>query len=64
MIPRRSSLSSGRCPSVWRCTKRGDRRVTVVIDLSPVHDASGLARLLGVVPGGSKRAFKTQLAQA
>ena len=49
---------------MWRCTKRGDRRVTVVIDLSPVHDASGLARLLGVVPGGSKRAFKTQLAQA
>lgn len=24
-----------------------------------VHDASGLARLLGVAPGGSKRVFKT-----
>jgi len=43
---------------VWRCTKRRDRCFTVVIDLNPVHKASGLARLPGVAPGGSKRAFK------
>ena len=47
---------------VWRHTRRGDRYVTVVIDLTPVRDRSGPARLLDVVPGRSKKVFKTWLA--
>ena len=31
---------------VWRHTKRGDRYVTVIIDLTPVRDGRGPARLL------------------
>jgi transposase family protein len=34
----------------------------VIIDLTPVRDASGPARLLNVVEGRSKKAFKTWLA--
>ena len=48
---------------VWRHTRRGDRYVTVVIDLTPVRDRSGPARLLDVVPGRSKKVFKTWLSQ-
>ena len=48
---------------VWRHTRQGDRYVTVIIDLTPVRDRSGPARLPGVVPGRSKKAFKTWLAQ-
>ena len=40
---------------MWRHTRRGDRYVTVVIDLTPVRDRSGPARLLDVVPGRSKK---------
>ena len=47
---------------VWRHTKRGDRYVTVIIDLTPVRHRSGPARLLDVVPGRSKKVFKTWLA--
>ncbi len=47
---------------VWRHTRRGDRYVTVVIDLTPVRDRSGPARLLDMVPGRSKKVFKTWLA--
>ena len=47
---------------VWRHTRRGDRYVTVMIDLTPVRDRSGPARLLDVVPGRSKKALKTWLA--
>ena len=47
---------------VWRHTRRGDRYVTVMIDLTPVRDRSGPARLLDVVPGRSKKVFKTWLA--
>ena len=36
---------------VWRHTRRGDRYVTVMIDLTPVRHRSGPARLLDVVPG-------------
>ena len=36
----------------------GDRYVTVVIDLTPVRDRSGPARLLDVVPGRSKKAIQ------
>ena len=49
-------------PSVWRHTRRGDRYVTVMIDLTPVRDRSGPARLLDVVPGRSKKVLKTWLA--
>ena len=36
---------------MWRHTRRGDRYVTVVIDLTPVRHRSGPARLLDMVPG-------------
>ena len=48
---------------MWRHTRRGDRYVTVIIDLTPVRDRSGPARLLDVVPGRSKKVLKTWLAQ-
>ena len=48
---------------MWRHTRRGDRYVTVVIDLTPVRDRSGPARLLDMVPGRSKKVFKTWLSQ-
>ena len=48
---------------VWRHTRRGDKYVTVVIDLTPVRDRSGPARLLDVAPGRSKKVLKTWLAQ-
>ena len=47
---------------VWRHTRRGDKYVTVIIDLTPIRDATGPARLLDMVPGRSKQAFKTWLA--
>ena len=43
---------------MWRHTRRGDRYVTVMIDLTPVRDRSGPARLLDVVPGRSKKALQ------
>ena len=48
---------------MWRHTRRGDRYVTVVIDLTPVRDRSGPARLVDVVPGRSKKVLKTWLSQ-
>ena len=47
---------------MWRHTRRSDRYVTVIIDLTPVRDRSGPARLLDVVLGRSKKVFKTWLA--
>ncbi len=47
---------------VWRHTRRGDKCVTVVIDLTPVRDKKGPSRLLAMVEGRSKQAFKTWLA--
>jgi len=47
---------------VWRHTRRGDKYVTVIIDLTPVRDGTGPARLLDMVPGRSKQAFATWLA--
>ena len=47
---------------VWRHTRRGDKYVTVIIDLTPVRDGRGPARLLDMVEGRSKHAFKTWLA--
>jgi transposase len=47
---------------VWRHTRRGDKYVTVLIDLTAVRDRTGPARLLDMVEGRSKQAFKTWLA--
>ncbi len=47
---------------VWRHTRRGDKYATVIIDLTPVRDGAGPARLLDMVEGRSKAAFKTWLA--
>ena len=47
---------------VWRHTRRGDRYVTVIIDLTPARDGTGPARLLDMVERRSKQAFKTWLA--
>lgn len=48
---------------VWRHTRRGDKYVTVIIDLTPIRDGTGPARLLDMVEGRSKRAFKNWLAE-
>ena len=48
---------------MWRHTRRGERYVTVMIDLTPVRDRSGPARLVDVVPGRSKKVLKTWLSQ-
>ena len=47
---------------VWRHTRRGDKYVTVIIDLTPVKNKTGPARLLDMVEGRSKKAFKAWLA--
>jgi transposase len=46
---------------VWRHTRRGDKYVTVIIDLTGIRDGTGPARLLDMVEGRSKQAFKTWL---
>ena len=48
---------------VWRHTRRGDKFVTVIIDLTAVRDGTGPARLLDMVEGRSKQAFTTWLAE-
>ena len=62
-FPRALRSRAGGAPSVWRHTRRGDRYVTVMIDLTPVRDRSGPARLLDVVPNRSKTVLKTWLSQ-
>jgi hypothetical protein len=47
---------------VWRHTRRGDKFVTVIIDLTPVRDGTGPSRLLDMVEGRSKQVFKAWLA--
>lgn len=47
---------------VWRHTRRGDKYVTVIIDLTAVRDGTGPARLLDMVEGRSKQAFQHWLA--
>ncbi len=47
----------------WRHTRLGDRYVSVVIDLTPVRDRTGPARLLDMVAGRSKAVFRTWLDQ-
>jgi len=48
---------------VWRHTRRVDTYVTVIIDLTGIRDGTGPARLLDMVEGRSKHAFKTWLAE-
>ena len=55
---RRLTHHIGAPPCVWLHTRRGNRYVTVMIDLTPVRDRSGPARLLDVVPGRSKKALQ------
>lgn len=47
---------------VWRHTSRGDKYVTVIIDLTRVRAGTGPARLLDMIPGRSKQVFKSWLA--
>ena len=46
---------------VWRHTRLGDKYVTVIIDLTPARNKTGPARLLDMLPGRSKKVFKTWL---
>lgn len=46
---------------VWRHTRNGDNYVTVIIDLTPTRTRTGPSRLLAVVEGRSKQAFKSWL---
>ncbi len=46
---------------VWRHTRRGDKYVTVIIDLTPTRNKTGPARLLDMIEGRSKAAFKAWL---
>lgn len=48
---------------VWRHTRHGDKYVTVIIDLTGIRDGTGPSRLLDMVEGRSKQAFKTWLAE-
>ena len=45
----------------WRHTRRGDKFVTVIIDLTPVRDGTGPSRLLDMAPGRSKAVLKSWL---
>ena len=47
---------------VWRHTRKGDKYVTVIIDLTPIRDKTGPSRLLDMVEGRSKAVLKTWLA--
>jgi len=47
----------------WRHTRHGDRHVTVIIDLTPVRERTGAARLLDIVAGRSKEVFTSWLAR-
>jgi transposase len=47
---------------VWRHTRRGDKYVTVIIDLTGIRAGTGPSRLLDMVEGRSKQAFKRWLA--
>lgn len=48
---------------VWRHTRKGDKYVTVIINLTGVRDGTGAARLLDMIEGRSKAVFKTWLGQ-
>ncbi|WP_010534166.1 ISL3 family transposase [Brachybacterium squillarum] len=46
---------------VWRHAPGRDRFVTVIIDLTPIREATGPSRLLDMVPGRSKKVLATWL---
>lgn len=46
----------------WRHTRKGDKYVTVIIDLTPVRDGTGPSRLLDMIEGRSKQVFQDWLA--
>lgn len=46
---------------MWRHTRKGDKYVTVIIDLTGIRDGAGPSRLLDMVEGRSKQAFKAWL---
>jgi transposase len=46
----------------WRHTRKGDRYVTVIIDLTPIRNSTGPSRLLDMVEGRSAAVFSTWLA--
>jgi transposase len=48
---------------VWRHTRRGDKYVTVIIDLTAVRAGTGPARLLDMVEGRSTKVFTTWLGE-
>jgi transposase len=48
---------------VWRHTRRGDKYVTVIIDLTGIGEGTGPARLLDMVEGHSKQALKQWLGE-
>ena len=48
---------------VWRHTRRGDKYVTGIIDLTPIRDKTNPSRLLDMVEGRSKAVFKFWLAR-
>ncbi|WP_062378662.1 ISL3 family transposase [Demequina pelophila] len=48
---------------VWRHSRFGGNYVTVIIDLTPVRDKTGPARLLDMIPGRSKQTFQTWLSE-
>jgi transposase len=48
---------------VWRHTRKGDKYVTVIIDLTPIRAGTGPSRLLDMVEGRSKKAFQQWLSQ-
>jgi transposase len=48
---------------VWRHTRKGDKYVTVIIDLTPIRDGTGPSRLLDMIEGRSKQVFKNWLAE-
>ena len=48
---------------VWRHTRKGDKYVAVIIDLTAIRDGTGPSRLLDMVEGRSKQVFMTWLAE-
>ena len=48
---------------VWQHTRRGDKYVTVIIDLTPTRTGTGPSRLLDMVQGRSKQAFQQWLTE-
>lgn len=47
---------------VWRHNPYDDKYVTVILDVTPVHDCSGPSLLVDMFPGRSKKVFQTWLA--